>query len=427
MQLGKIVYGYDMKSLFENKKDAIVNFGDNVQTFGVEVLYEMMGYSKDDIRKINLYNFHNYSSEDTIVPMSGFFSSGLKYKVIPATNSIHPLFIGFHSHDESILDNIDYLKKYQPIGCRDEYTKDMLCERGIEAYISGCASIMLPTREKQPEKNKTFFVDIPIQLEEYIPSELKKNCEYISHIMHVNTLDYNKEQVEKNDKRARELIDRYKNEATLVVTSKLHCAAPCVAMGIPVILVRENIDYRFGWIDKFIHIYDIDEFSNINWKPEPVKLENVKKLFYSIFSYRVKHYGQNIDSQVDKSIKELNNFYSNRNKSAYNKSILYKINKMISLRNTSSIDCLIWGAGRTGTILCNIINKNFPNINIISIIDTYKTGTLKGIPIIKPYEIKNYPNNYIFIATIPGKRIAEDMLKRMGKKDSRDYTFITMI
>ena len=238
MKLGKIVYGYNMKYLVEREEDAIINLGDNIQTFGVEILYEMMGYNKNEIEEVNMYNFHDYSSDKIIVPMSAFFSSELGYKVIPTSECILPLFIGFHSHDETILDNIEYFKKYQPIGCRDQYTRDLLEERGIEAYISGCASILLPKRKKTPKEDKVFFVDTPNELEKYIPERIRQNSEYISHVINVNTLNYSEKERKMYDEIARNLVNRYKNEATLVVTSRLHCAVPCMAMGIPVILVR---------------------------------------------------------------------------------------------------------------------------------------------------------------------------------------------
>src|SRR5690606_3529899 len=41
---------------------------------------------------------------------------------------------------------------------------------------------------------------------------------------------------------AQELLDYYREEAGLVVTSRIHCAMPCAAMGIPVVYtgVREG-------------------------------------------------------------------------------------------------------------------------------------------------------------------------------------------
>ena len=37
-----------------------------------------------------------------------------------------------------------------------------------------------------------------------------------------------------------ELLERYRNEARLVITRALHCAAPCTAMGIPAVLIAKD-------------------------------------------------------------------------------------------------------------------------------------------------------------------------------------------
>ncbi|WP_348518297.1 hypothetical protein [Campylobacter sp. CCS1377] len=54
------------------------------------------------------------------------------------------------------------------------------------------------------------------------------------------------------------LLKRYENEAKLVIAIALHCASPCTAMGIPVVLLADNYNEqktRFGalkGIEKFI-------------------------------------------------------------------------------------------------------------------------------------------------------------------------------
>lgn len=58
----------------------------------------------------------------------------------------------------------------------------------------------------------------------------------------------------------------------------MHIASPCIGMGVPVVLVRKSIDYRFSWIDKYIPIYTEKDVNNINWYPEAItEIEDIKK------------------------------------------------------------------------------------------------------------------------------------------------------
>lgn len=424
MNKGKITYRYNMKSLVETPEEAIINLGDNAQTFGIEVLYEMLGYSKEDIKEINMYNLNDFSGERTIVPMNAFFSSGIKSAIFPTSKDIFPLFIGFHCNDEKILDNVNYFKKYEPIGCRDEYTKELLSERGVESYISGCVTIMMPKRSIEPKRSKTFFVDIPDSLEKYIPKKLKENCEYVKHVKYVNTLEYTEEDRKENDKFAREIFEKYKNEATLVVTSRLHCAVPCLAMGIPVIIVKENIDYRFGWLDKFVPIYDLDEFDKIDWNAKAVDLEHIKRLLYSIFRDRLNNYisGTEFDSVQKSRLIEIDKFYQDRNKSKYNNQIIKNVRLIASSKST--VECLIWGAGRNGGLLYKTIKDNFPNIIVKGFVDSFKEGKYKNLDIINPDDISKYKYDHIFIATVPGRNFAEMKLEAMNSGKDKNYSFL---
>ena len=59
-------------------------------------------------------------------------------------------------NDQEILDyiseNQEYeeiiFKKYEPIGCRDEYSCNYFRKHGIESYIMGCYTLCLPERDE---------------------------------------------------------------------------------------------------------------------------------------------------------------------------------------------------------------------------------------------------------------------------------------
>jgi hypothetical protein len=71
---------------------------------------------------------------------------------------------------------------------------------------------------------------------------------------------------------ARELLRRY-GSAKLVITSRLHCALPCLALGTPVVLLRPGVeqDPRFHGLRELVRYHnDPSRPIQINWEePEP--------------------------------------------------------------------------------------------------------------------------------------------------------------
>ena len=97
--------------------------------------------------------------------------------------------------------------------------------------------------------------------DEFLPFIPKELCEKAQSI---NQQSFKPEKLtcESFQNAAKNLLERYKNEAKLIITSALHCAAPCTAMGIPVILCRANDEQltRFSALDKILPIYTLDDF-----------------------------------------------------------------------------------------------------------------------------------------------------------------------
>jgi hypothetical protein len=75
---------------------------------------------------------------------------------------------------------------------------------------------------------------------------------------------------------ARALLDRYASTAKLVVTPLHHAATPCMALGIPVIICREQMDPRFSYLSTFIPVYTPETFGAIDWSPAAVDIEPVR-------------------------------------------------------------------------------------------------------------------------------------------------------
>lgn len=145
----------------------------------------------------------------------------------------------------------------------------------------------LPRREKEPEDGKIFLVDVDgIPL----PKEINKNSIRITHIASYLYGDDLKSLM------ARRLLDIYRDHAKLVITTRLHCALPCLAMGIPVIFFGDPDDSRiallrevnvpiYGFKRRTRGLYKMHYFRKIaafleqgqvNWQPEVPDLEALK-------------------------------------------------------------------------------------------------------------------------------------------------------
>lgn len=220
--------------------DLSPNLGDEIQSLAVEQHLPRVDTKLD---RDSLGRFH--SDEPHIVVLQGWFSHTPE-RCFPPSASIVPAFVGFHLetkyHGSAAHflspDGVAYMRKYEPIGCRDERTREMLQRAGVRAYTSHCLTLTFPRREREPSDGKVFVVDAA---DVRIPARLSWKAVRVAH--DVPTL-------RGNDSRksiaARELLDAYRNEARLVITTRLHCALPCVAMGIPVVFFGDPADPRLG-------------------------------------------------------------------------------------------------------------------------------------------------------------------------------------
>lgn len=257
------------------KPKGFVNIGDYIQTFAIDYIYKYMEIPEDKIINIDRHALRSYTGEEVILPLNAWF--GYKDDTGEFSKYIRPVFIGYHNLNKNINKKMN---QYGIIGCRDEGTYQVLSQKGIHAYISGCMTVLFPKRDIKPEKEKVFLVDLPQTVLKVIPKDIKEKAEYVSHEIQLSENINDSQEQRRLEKIAQEILQKYRNEATLVITSRLHAALPCMAMGIPVILLREGVDERFTFVDKFIPIYNIkdkDILKKINWKGQALDIEKFKK------------------------------------------------------------------------------------------------------------------------------------------------------
>lgn len=313
MKYGRILFSREFVSA------TICNVGDIAQELAIDILYEKMGIPKADIINIRLEELGTYRGEKVVLPIDGYFRYSREKPVFPTSEDIIPVFLGIYCTSGAYLRKKRFWKQHEPIGCRDEATYHAMRKTGgYEAYLTGCMTMLFPRRSSQPEKQKVFVVDAYSGIHAYIPERLKSNIEYVTHDIPVDPNKNSVEEAFRCEKIAKECFRRYYEEATLVITSRLHCAAPCIAMGIPTIVVKDGFDERFGWLDKFIHLYSSDEFNQIDWDAKPVDLEAHKERLYEYASAMIRR------EPAAAMAKQIHNFYMDRDRKKLSAPLLVK-------------------------------------------------------------------------------------------------------
>ena len=131
---------------------------------------------------------------------------------------------------QSIFTNM-HLAIYMSNGCRDKATASFLEHHGIQAFFNYCLTLTLDKRNNEPKDGKIFVVDViddkRTRIESFFKRILKDNN--IVCITH----DLPNASYETKMKEAQELLNTYKKEAQLVITKRLYCTLPCIAMVYP--------------------------------------------------------------------------------------------------------------------------------------------------------------------------------------------------
>jgi hypothetical protein len=187
----------------------------------------------------------------------------------PPSTAIEPLVISFHINSQvqaRLLneDGLQWFSKHEPIGCRDPYTLKIFENVGIDAYYSGCLTSSL--RNKWNYRTEQIYLVDPLFRVPDISNVLRPGnsrqfaralisghlfkgsrrtailgklfapdlLQAAQRLTHFHTGRHT--QVERFAM-AECLLEKYAT-ARLVITSRLHCALPCLAFGTPVIFLN---------------------------------------------------------------------------------------------------------------------------------------------------------------------------------------------
>ncbi|MFT3952367.1 MAG: polysaccharide pyruvyl transferase family protein [Oscillospiraceae bacterium] len=248
------------------------NIGDDIQTFSAANLLPSIDYF---VNRETFDTFKTDHNEPVAVVMSAWYMWH-KWN-FPPSRQIVPLYVGMHYSDHAIANQDgspiktefltglggEYLNANGPVGCRDMFTLNNFKDIGINAYFSGCITLALP---KMPvvksEKEYICVVDIDANLVQKTRERLEGTGIEVREIAH--RCDYRDSDAswEERQKAVTDLLTIYQN-AKCVVTRRLHCALPCLAMGVPVAVINRKIPdslMRFEPYDQWLHVYTKEEY-----------------------------------------------------------------------------------------------------------------------------------------------------------------------
>ena len=169
--------------------------------------------------------------------------------------------------------------KFSDIGCRDKSTLTFCRSLGLSAYLSRCLTLTLPRREDTEAAlaDTTYLTDCSDDIIEHLPANVKDKAKRVTQR---NYPTENWKDWRESRNAAEQLLEEYRKHARLVVTTALHCAQPCLAMGIPTIFIKPGYDEeeRFSSMDGLITMYTIEDLKEgrVNFNPEAPSFEDLK-------------------------------------------------------------------------------------------------------------------------------------------------------
>ena len=282
------------------------NLGDFIQSEAAKQFFK-----NQIIQELDRDQLHIYKGPKVFVFMNGWFME--KPANWPPSENINPIFLSFHLNPTSkkkmlTETGINYLKKFQPIGCRDTYTQKILSNCGIETYFSACLTLTLKRYNFVPKNTKRQGILVISPMERLISKNfgesgfslrtvlnkiknLKKNRQYLKAMKRLNSFlskqkdpVYFKSQLLDPKKfsekdRSNFAIEQLKDiaKAKLVITSRIHSALPAVAFETPVLFISDGLEHinqksRLQGMELFFPIINSKDLNKwiLKW-PNPAK------------------------------------------------------------------------------------------------------------------------------------------------------------
>lgn len=384
-----------------------ITIGDDIQLLAIENMYQYMGIPAEDVVRIDYGELATYDGEHLILPLSFPLLSYTKDALITCfSDRIIPVFLGVCMIADSFeAEDIEYMKKYGPVGCRDLYTYTNLKANGIPSYLNGCMTLTLPLRAEAGKGKKVICIDVPDHLCRIIPDDLIKNAEFFSHIYYTDELDCTPEE------KAREMYSYYINQGRLIITTRLHAALPCMAAGLPVVFLKDEFSYRFAGIDAVVPVYSANNYNQINWDPTPVNLESHKKEVLELASRRLWDAYARFAPMCD-----LSRRLEDRDRGDYYVESLDNTKEFLlsNWDTQDSVEYVLWGATQVASCIHRFISEQFPKARLVGIVDRSKRIEFCGVKTKPKGEVPFDKNTWYIVCAYAAIGEAQDWFSDNG-------------
>lgn len=256
------------------------NIGDDIQSYAASQFLPKIDYMID---REHLNEFVPKKKEYVKTIMNAWyihdkFNFGISPYINPLLISMFfknfPYTSGITVGMDYINDNVkDILKKYGPVGTRDFHTQKMLNNLKVDNYFSGCMTLTINKFDNITQGEYIVVNGLTNEEIEYIKSNT--NRKIIKFQQDIEKGSLSDESWEKRKNRVIDVLKLYQG-AHMVITNKLHCSLPCLALETPVLLLydksfAENKD-RIGTYKEYLNYIDRNKFMN-----QKINFENPKK------------------------------------------------------------------------------------------------------------------------------------------------------
>lgn len=276
----------------------------------------------------------------------------------------------------------------------------------------------MPKRAENNSQKKVFLVDIPDALRSFIP------LNYLNDSIEVSQVRYYPDDIlggsENTDMATKELYKQCSEEAKLVITSKLHCAQPCIAMGIPVIIARETMSPRFELVNSISKVYLPSDYKNINWTPQIIDILELKTKIELVIENRIRE-----KAMFFQTIPWLEKYWGG---SFFDPSISAEHILLQNVEKSGAKQWVLWGGtGFMADWIYKTISKGNSCVKLCAVIDQLKKMEAFGQITMKAEDYHDWDNKYVVISTATGSEYAEKYLLSLGLKKKKDFFSVTML
>lgn len=233
------------------------NIGDDIQSYAAKQFLPRVDYY---VEREVLNEFIPDDREVVKTIMSGWYTHAPHS--FPPSPFLNPIITSIHLSNHTTTDTPEYmhgifneyLRNHSPIGSRDSTTAKYLKNAGVCTEFSGCLTLTIKPFTDIKKVDVVYAVDVSERVVDKLRSVLDLEVEVITHDL--DETKNSKLTYEQRMLNVENLLKKFQS-ASLVVTSRLHCCLPTLALGGNPLLIYDetnpDVQTRLGDYLPFIN------------------------------------------------------------------------------------------------------------------------------------------------------------------------------